>query len=214
MRNLILILTVLILESCGNNNANNINSTSASLQPISTDGGQNKIFIQDRSNYSKVFLDELTVFNSKEPIRLIDNFIIVGNDTTSFPGSLTIDKTYSFKAIKDNQRYELTVNRLNQTTLNFNFNLYENDHLLHADKGEAHLGAMFFLGSEGDQDEQNVEGYGSYEYWHKNDDCRLSIRIGIGKDINGKERAKVTFGCEDQSKESLGIDKCPTMRAE
>lgn len=214
MKNLVLSVMILNLVSCGNRNSQNIHPTSASLQTISTIDRKSKIIIDDPSNYSKVFLDEFTASNSKESIQLIGNTIIVGSDTTSFPGSLAIDKTYTFKAIKDNQQYELKVKRMNLTTLNFNFNLYENDHLLYADKGDAHLGARFYLASEMDQDEQNGEGYGSYEYWQRKDDCWLSIRIGMDKDRNGKERAKVTFGCNDPSKRSLDCGHCPTMRTE
>ena len=103
---------------------------------------------------------------------------------------------------------------MNLTSLNFNFNLYENDHLLYTNEGDAHLSTSFYLASETDHDVQNGEWYGSYEYWKRNKDCWFSVRIGIDKDKNGKERAVITYGCENQPKGALVVNHCPVLRAE
>lgn len=65
-----------------------------------------------------------------------------------------------------------------------------------------------------DEDTELGEGYGSSEYWDNSNNCWFSIRIGIGKDENKKQRAKLTYGCEDKSKQRLNLDECPTLRTE
>ena len=174
-----------------------------------------KIFIKDKSKYSKVFIDELTATKYPDSIKVIDNYIIYGKNKTNFPNDLTINKDYIFKATKDNQSYLLKVKRINETTLKFDFNLYKKDKLVFTDKGEVDLGASFVLATEIDIDDHAVGGsYSSYEYLKELNGCWFYIRIGIGKDEKNNQRAKVIFGCNDKSKMKLNLDYCPILRTE
>lgn len=155
---------------------------------VSVDKQQLDIYIQDKSQYDKTFIDGLSDYN--EPIKLIDNYILTGRDTTFFPNDLGINNTTTFRATKDNNKYLLTVTRTNLTNLTYNFQLTDKDNKTVATKsGIAILGSMFFLASENDEDSQTGDSYGSSEYWEKANDCWFSIRVGIGKDDNGKQRA-------------------------
>jgi len=216
MRKIILIITLTLgLFSCNNKaKIQKENQSKNTLQIVSTKEKNWKIFIKDKKNYSTTFIDELNASNYSEPIKLIDNHIIVGKDTTDFPHDLNIDQTTVFKATKDKRNYDLTVTRINETTLKFIFKLTDNEQkTLHSEKGEATLGAMFFLASEVDEDEQTGEAYGSSEYWKKKNDSWLSIRVG-GKDNNGKLRSIITYGCSDKKKKELNLDECPILRTE
>ena len=107
----------------------------------------------------------------------------------------------------------LTVTRTNLTDLTYNFQLTDKDNkIIDTKSGKAILGSMFFLASENDEDSQTGDGYGSCEYWDKVIDCWFAIRVGIGKDDNGKLRAMVNYGCKDKSKQTLNLDQCPTLR--
>lgn len=171
------------------------------------------IYIKDKSQYDQTFIDGLADYN--EPIKLIDKYILTGKDTTYFPDDLSLNKTTTFKATKDNNKFVLTVTRTNLTNLTYSFQFIDKDNkTIDTKSGKAILGSMFFLASEIDEDSQTGYGYGSTEYWDKTNDCRFAIRIGIGKDDNGKLRAALKYGCNDKSKQNLNLDECPTLRTE
>jgi hypothetical protein len=193
-----------------NENAINGNQT---LQTDSDDKQLHDIYIKDKSQYDQTFIDGLADYN--EPIKLIDNFILIGKDTTYFPDELSLNNATIFKAIKDNNKYLLTITRTNLTNLNYNFKLTDKDNkTVDTKSGKAILGSMFFLASEMDEDSQTGDGYGSCEYWDKTNECWFSIRVGIGKDGRGKQRAMLNYGCNDKSKQTLNLDECPTLRTQ
>ena len=86
--------------------------------------------------------------------------------------------------------------------------------VINTKSGIAVLGSMFFLASEMDEDSETGDGYGSSEYWDRANDCWFAIRVGIGKDHNGKQRAMLNYGCEDKNKQRLNLEDCPTLRTE
>ena len=183
------------------------------LKTASADKQQLDINIKDKSQYDQTFIEGLANYN--EPIKLIDNYIITGQDTTYFPTDLILNKPTIFTAIKDNHKYVLTVTRNNLTNLTYTFKLIDKDNkTVDTKSGKAILGSMFFLASEIDEDSETGDGYGSCEYWDKSNDCWFAIRIGIGKDDNGKLRAMLKYGCDDKNKQTLNLDECPTLRTE
>lgn len=214
MKHQLLIPLIILVAACHDSKVDSNNGQVETLPPASQTHKQDNLFIKATSNYSKVFLDDLTSLQYNEPIQLIDDFIIVGSDTTTFPKDLNIHQLYHFKATKDNQLFDLMVKRINATTLHFTFRLYENNSLLQTHRGEAHLGADFFLAPEGDEDEEKGDGYGCHEYWQKTNNARVSLRIGMGEDEDGKKRAKITFDGNDLSKKALTLQNCPTLRTE
>ncbi len=215
MKQTIYILTLtLLLLSCSGKTRKTVDTKSVdTLQTISADKKQSDIYIKDKSQYDQSFIDGLSDY--KEPIKLIDNYILTGKDTTYFPNDLSLNKATTFKATKDNNKFVLTVTRTNLTNLTYNFQLTDKDNkTVDTKSGKAILGSMFFLASEMDEDSQSGDGYGSSEYWDKTNNCWFSIRIGIGLDNNGKQRAMLTYGCEDKNKQSLKLKECPTLRTE
>lgn len=215
MKQTIYILTLtLLLLSCSSKTSKTVDKVSVdTLQTITADKVHSDIYVEDKSQYDQSFIDGLSDYN--EPIKLIDNYILTGKDTTYFPNDLSLNKATTFKATKDNNKFVLTVTRTNLTNLTYNFQLTDKDNkTVDTKSGKAILGSMFFLASEMDQDSQAGDGYGSSEYWDKTNNCWFSIRIGIGLDNNGKLRAMLTYGCEDKNKQSLKLEECPTLRTE
>ena len=216
MKRTLCILTLAFgLWSCDNKQAektadqNSVNT----LQIVSADKPKLEIYINDKSQYDQTFIDGLANYN--EPIKLIDDYILTGHDTTYFPKDLNLNEETTFKANLDNNKYVLTVTRTNLTNLTYKFQLIDKDNKTVATKsGKAILSSMFFLASEVDEDSETGDGYGSCEYWDKSNDCWFTIRIGIGKDDNGKHRAMLNYGCEDKKKQTLNLDECPTLRTE
>ena len=216
MKQTIYILTFAFgLWSCNDKTAektadqNSVNT----LQTVSADKHQQERTIKDKSQYDQSFIDGLSEYN--EPINLEENYILVGQDTVYFPEDLELNKETIFKGIKDKKNFVLSVTRTNLTNLTYNFQLTDKDNkTIDTKSGKAILGSMFFLASEIDEDSQTGDGYGSCEYWDKTNDCWFSIRVGIGKDDNGKQRAMLNYGCNDKSKQTLNLDECPTLRTE
>jgi hypothetical protein len=100
------------------------------------------------------------------------------------------------------------------TNINYDFQLLGKDNaIIDSKSGQAVLGSGFFLAPEGDIDTE-MGGYGSYEYWDKTKNCWLSIRIGIGRDTNGKQRAKLNYSCNDKNQKTIDLDECPVLRTE
>jgi hypothetical protein len=216
MKQTIYILTLAFgLGSCINPTTEKVadKNTVDTLQTVSADKQKQAVYIKDKSQYDQTFIDGLKDYN--EPIKLIDNYILTGQDTTYFPDDLSLNKTTIFKATKDNNKFVLTVTRTNLTNLTYSFQFTDKDNkTVDTKSGKAILGSMFFLASENDEDSQTGNGYGSCEYWDKTNDCWFAIRIGIGKDDNGKQRAMLNYGCNDKSKQTLNLDECPTLRTE
>jgi hypothetical protein len=214
MKQTIYILTLAFgLGSCNNQTTEKAVDKNLfdTLKTASADKQKLDIYIKNKSQYDQTFIDGLVDYN--EPIKLIDNYIVTGNDTTYFPEDLILNKPTTFTAIKENNKYVLTVTRTNLTNLTYKFQLTDNDNKTSDTKsGKAILGSTFFIGPEGDDDIEG--GYGSQEYRDNGKDSYLSIRIEIGKTDNGKQRAKIHYGFNDKTKKTLDLDECPTLRAE
>jgi hypothetical protein len=210
------ILTLALgLGSCNNHTTEKaVDKNSVdNLKTVSADKQQLDIYIKDKSQYDQTFIDGLTDYN--EPIKLIDNYIVTGKDTTYFPDDLILNKPTIFTAIKDNNKYVLTVTRTNLTNLTYQFQLTDNDNkILNTNSGQAILGSMFFLASEVNEDDQTGSAYGSSVYIENLNECWFYINIEIGLDDNGKQRATLVYGCEDKNKQIFNLDECPTLRTE
>lgn len=215
MKKTIYILTFTIgLLSCNNQTTDKkINNNNAdTLRTHLADKQTQNIYIKDKSQYDQTFINGLIGYS--EPIKLIDNYILVGKDTIYFPNDLPLNKQIHFKAVKAEKYFLLNVKRINQTSLNYEFKIIKNNETVDYKNGKAILGSMFFFGSENDEDDQTGLMYGSSEYWDKSNNCWFSIRVGIGLDDNGKKRAMLNYGCEDKSKPTLDLDECPILRTE
>lgn len=187
-------------------------SLSDTLQNVKTDKQSNKTTIKDKSQYDQSFIDGLSEYN--EPLILIENFIIVGQDTVYFPEELQLNKETIFKGTKDQKNFVLSVTRTNLTSLNYTFQILDKDSkTINNKSGKATLGSLFFLGSETNEDDKTGDSYLSVEYWDNSASCSFAIRIGE-KDDNGKLRAKIKLYCKDNKLKNIGLDDNPTLRTE
>ena len=223
MRLIILSLLIMALFACNQRNSNqvktsvpadtNITTPVDSPKVISTPVNSmvERVYIKDKSKYSQIFINELKASNYPDPIKVIDNYMIVGADTTAFPNDIKPGKSYAFTAKKDDQLYDLSLKRINETTLSFDFKFYEKDSLVYKESGNANLSALFFLASENDDDDQTNDSYGVTEYSKKSKYCWFKIRLGIGRDDQNKLRATINKGCENKSK-TPEITASPTLR--
>lgn len=189
----------------------NVNFSDTLQKTASADKQKKTVYIKDPSKYDQSFIEGLSEYN--EPLQLIDNYILVENDTVYFPEDLQLKKETVFKGIKDFKSFILSVKRTNLTSLQYNFELFDNNKLVYNKAGKASIESLFFLGAETDEDDQTGDGYLSIEYWDYSSNCTFSIRIGE-KDENGKLRAKIKLDCQDDKIEKIDLEDNPTLRTE
>lgn len=216
MKQIIYIITLTLgLSSCNNQTtekAANKNLVDA-LQTVSTDKQTQGIYIKDKSQYDQTFIDGLADYN--DLIKLIDNYIVTGKDTTYFPNDLLLNKSTIYTAIKDSNKYVLTVTRTNLTNLTYNFQFTDSDNkILDTKSGQVVLSSYFFFGPEGETDFEANDSFFSNEYRMENDKSWLTIQIGIDKNYSGKKRAKIIYGLIVNSKKKEPIMESPILRIE
>ncbi len=216
MKQIIYILVfAIVLSSCSNQTTekNFDKKIIDTIRTASVEKQKQDIYIKDKSQYDEAFVEGLLDFN--ESIKLIDNYILTGNDTTYFPNDLSLNVKTTFKGTRNNNTYLLTVSRTNLTNLNYRFQLLDKENqTIFTKSGNAILGSLFFLASEMDDDDLTKDGYGCSEYWDKTNNCFFSIRIGIGLDDTGEQRAIVTYDCTNNNNQTINLEDCPTLRTE
>jgi hypothetical protein len=208
------LIFLLLLVGCNNKaTEEKIDSSTTYSQPGNAEKKQQEPnYNEDNLQYDQAFIDGLKKY--KEPLKPIDNYILVNKDTFYFPEEIPVNIETVFKGTKDQKRYLLKVARVNLTTLTYTFHLSSKDNATIIEKaGKATLGSLFFLGSETDTDDKTDEEYLSTEYWDYSDGCSFAIRIG-GKDDDGKLRAKVKLNCKSKKFKTVGLEENPTMRTE
>jgi len=202
------------LWSCDKQTEKSIESISVdTLQTDSVDKKQSKIFIKDKSKYDQTFIDGLSEYN--EPIKLIDNFMLFGNDTIYFPEDLTLNEKTTFATMKDSNRFVLSITRTNLTNVNYEFKLIDKDkNVIESKSGIAILGSGFFLGPEGEDDLETGDSFVSNEYRMNSEKIWLVIKIGMDKNYEGKRRAKIFYGQVINSKMTEPVMESPILRKE
>jgi hypothetical protein len=151
-----------------------------------------QLIVEDRSQYSPLFIDSLKRTQYPGSIKLESNYIVVGQDTTRFPADLNPGVTYHFSAQKDAVTYRLDATRINLTDLQFKYTITRYEKLVLQEQGTAMLSPMFFLAAEMPEDDVTGDAYGAYPYRHNTQGHDLEISIGIGRDEHDLLRATLS----------------------
>ena len=194
---------------------NNPSTTKSAQEAVDTakdalpDSPKEKIYIADKSLYDNAFVTVISTYPAA--LKLIDDHVIIGGDTTYFPTILELDREITFQGKNNNYSVLLTVTRINLTNLTYKFKLTGNNNKMIDTKSGTAIIGMFFLGDEIDIDLEKNEGYASTAYWDRSNDYLFSIRIGNETDNSGKIRAMVHYKYNDQSNRHLELQDCPTL---
>lgn len=210
--NRFILFLILVLGSCKSQNSDekvDINSTDTiKVSPAST--SKPPLVTIDITLYDQSFLNGLAKYN--EPLKIAGNYILLGQDTVYFPEELPLNTETLFKGTKDAKSFALSVVRKNMTSLQYSFQMLDQQGNVSYNKtGRATLGSLFFLGSETDDDDSTGESYGSVEYWDESSDCSFAIRIGE-MDNEGKLRARIKLSCNGEAAKNIDLNDCPTLR--
>ena len=190
MKNLLLPILFLFLVSCGKDPKNDTPPEETTADTITTTVKPEKLYIKDPSQYSPEWIAGFKADSSQyESARIMGEYMLVDKDTAYFDTSLKLKQDYRFTAFTDTHFYQLTIKRINYTTLEYDFTLLEKEKPVYSRRGRAHLGAMFFLGSESSDDDETGESYLATEYYDKAPD---GLTIDIGEpDEQGRIRANI-----------------------
>lgn len=168
------------------------------------------LVIKDKTQYSPGFLKQLGSFYYSSHYQLKDSLLIVGQlDTAYFPTELPLGITKKVSGSSNGKRYEMNVTRINYSTIRYHLDIFKGSKLSESKKGQADIGAGFFLGAESDYDDKTGVSYLSSEYADMSGGCVLSIRIG--KNHLDALCIKLSRQCETASG-NIKLEDCPILR--
>ena len=138
----------------------------------------NAISVVDSSDYSIEFL-ESAARQLRSHITLDSHLMIIDKtDTAAFPELPPFGRPYTLTRRSGDMAIALTVERINQSSIDYRIEMIEfgGPHIM--ETGQAHLRPTFWLASEVDVFDQTNTGYFSDEYADHKDSCYTYIRIG------------------------------------
>lgn len=171
---------------------------------------ESAIFIKDSNDYSARFLAEIAK-SEQSAISLIDSLLIIEEkDTITFPQVPKIGKSTVLTARKDDIAIGLTIERINQTTIDYRIEMVEYGMASYKFTGRADLSAKFYLGSEMDESSFSGNAYFSAEFCDDRDTCYTCIRLGTEEGSGQYLLGKLIKNCNEQ-KRDIELDNFPTL---
>jgi hypothetical protein len=215
-----IILTFSILTSCQTKNSeqtDTINSEQVELveqkaERKKTTNGENykSVFIKDSSDYSNSFLKEMEK-QGMNNISLVDSFLILGQtDTVTFPQTPKIGTKTILTAKKGELAIALTVNRINQTTIDYKIEMVEFGNASYNYEGQADLNPRFYFGAETDESSLSGISYLSTQFSDSQDSCYTYIRLGKEEDSGPYLLGKLIKNCNGKLR-NIDLEDFPTL---
>ena len=184
----IFVLTVMIFSSCQEKGS-----------PYAKDAKTPK--------HSEEFKAGLRGYNKK--VKLVKNYLVSEGDTVMFPEYLALGKDYVLKGSRNDTGYQLTLNRVNLTSLDYSVVIInKGGETLGEVEGQADIYHLFFLGAETFEDEQGNAYLADIYGDHKNN-CHLKILLA---EENGILVVDLWRG-ECTSPEAVTIQNAPVLRS-
>ena len=168
------------------------------------------IFIQDSSDYSVSFLNAM-IESGMDNVSLVDSLLILSpTDTSIFPQTPKVGKKTIMTAKKDELAIALTIERINQTTIDYKIEMVEFGKASYNYKGKANLIPRFYFGAETDESSLSGISYLSTEFSSYHDSCYTYIRLGREEDSGPYLLGKIIKNCNGKIKD-IGLDNFPTL---
>lgn len=191
-------LLLLALISCKKDVEVQQDITTVKTDTVTTPQNNANLYIKDKSLYSKEFIASLEAQPYPGGVKVIDNYVLADGDTIYFPETLKLKANYKFTGFTNTEFYQLDVTRESLTAVKYSFSLFKDEKSLYERKGTAHLGGMFFIGSEAEQDDESGLGYIATQYTDEKLEDMFIIKIG-DPDEKGILRATVGFASDDKT---------------
>ena len=164
------------------------------------------LFVKDTNAYSKEFLNELANWKLAKAYILEDDKILVDSteEFSAFFTGLKIGERYTYIGKNDEYEIDLTIKRLNYTTIYYDAIIRSEDGREHI-KGKAHGGVSLFS-EEIDEDDETGVAYACTEYVDNLENPGHAIRI----DSEQTTRAKLIVEGNDDV--YVDLVSCPTLK--
>ena len=127
-----------------------------------------------------------------------------------FPKVPLIGKRTVLTCKKDELAIALTIERINQTTINYNLKIAEFENINYNYEGQADLSTHFYFGTETDQSSLSGLSYLSNEFIDNQDSCYIYIRLGVENDSGPYLLGKIKKNCNGGI-ENFTLDNLPTL---
>lgn len=168
------------------------------------------ISVKDSSDYSPNFLKEMEQTEMKQ-VSLADSFLILcQTDTIIFPQTPEIGKKILLTAVKDKLAIALTIERINQTTIDYKLEMVEFGNTSFNSQGQADLSPYFYLGAETDESSLSGVSYLSTQFNDNQDSCYTYIRLGKGEESGPYLLGKLIKNCNGKLK-NIDLENFPTL---
>ena len=193
-------------------NSEQVDLVEQKAEPENTTNTKNdkSIFIKDSADYSTSFLNKMKKSGMKN-VSLVDSFLILGQtDTVTFPQTPQIGKRTVLTAKKDELAIALTIERINQTTIDYKIEMVEFGNASYNHKGQADLNPRFYFGAETDESSLSGISYLSTEFSDSRDSCYTYIRLGREEDSGPFLLGKIIKNCNGKLQD-IRLDNFPTL---
>ncbi|MBS0635867.1 MAG: hypothetical protein JSR37_10435 [Verrucomicrobia bacterium] len=210
----IFLVLVLLTSICCSNKKK---EDKENLRMVTSDSIPKKILIKDESQYSKVFIKSLQDFvGSDARIQLSDsviNFLEHSKPSIKFPQYPKKNKHYTFSATNNLAIYELTVQRINYSDIEFHLVLKKGLEKIFESQGVATISPGFINGAEIFEDGKANGSYAMYGYESASENCTTILYIStpyLGEVDLGARVKEIT--CADTKVHEI-IESMPILRA-
>ncbi|GAB5464687.1 MAG: hypothetical protein Kapaf2KO_01230 [Candidatus Kapaibacteriales bacterium] len=168
------------------------------------------IYVKDSNDYSKAFLKEIEV-SGLDDIYLIDSILILSRkDTVIFPREPQIGEITVLTAKKNDLAVALTIQRINQSTIDYKIEIVQFGSTNYSYEGQADLNAQFYLGAEIDISSLSGMSYHTTEFSDNQDSCYTYIRLGKDESSGSFLLGKIQKNCNG-SINDIRFDNFPSL---
>lgn len=172
---------------------------------------QPEIVVENKSDYSKKFIEGLKEIPYYKKFTLKDNLLIIDDtDTAYFSETPKIGKRFVLTGEKEGFKITLTVKRLNYTTIDYKIEMIGTGKLKHTQSGQADMASAFFIGEESDESDSGIS-YSPTEFSDiREDDCYTYIRLGHEEETGPYLLGKLIKNCNDDIHD-IDLDNFPML---
>lgn len=187
------------------------NPGSAPVEKTAENETQPEIIVENKSDYSKKFIDGLKEIPYKK-FTLKDKLLIIDDtDTTYFSEIPKMGERLLLTGEKEGLKITLTVKRLNYTTIDYNIEMIGPGKLKHSQKGQADMASAFFIGDESDTSDSSGLSYFPTEFFDNwENDCYTYIRLGHEEETGPYLLGKLIKNCNDDIHD-IDLDNFPML---
>ena len=216
-----IIILVLFVVACNNTTTRESSTTTTTTDTTITIHkdtiSPRQWIIMDSSRYSKKFLDELYNYkdDSGHSVSLINDYIVLKNDTSYFPDYFVSNRQLIFEGKNDSGYYKLMIFNGNYTSALFSLSVIGNDKKLQHYTGSIDMLPGSFLaygkpqieGLEGDDSNVDSAFFNDYEYSGVNEKYDYELHIGIKANTLF---AMINCSAKDTVKDR-SVNDCPVL---